>query len=226
MAKKESKKANKIKIELSSFSIFLWSLFIFFLLAWVFFLGVLAGRGMLPEEISELENPFKKLKDTVTQKGEYEYKKPEKDPAFAFYDNLESKKSEVKKENIPPKEKDPPREITLSRDETTDTAAGQKPLEKDREKPEVPLPAAAPQDFFSVQIASVSNPDSAKKVVKELVNQDYDAYYYSATVNGKGIYRIMCGKFSIRSNAVEYLNRLKKDTRYKKGFIVKVNVEK
>ena len=224
MAKKESKKANKIKIELTSLSIFLWSLFMFFLLAWVFFLGILAGRGMLPEEISEMENPFKKLKDTVIQKEEYEYKKPEKDPAFAFYDNLESKKSEVKNESLPPKEEDPPRKITLSRDEATDTAAG--PKSTDREKPEVPLPAAAIQDFFSVQIASVSSPDRAKKVVKDLVNKDYDAYYYSATVNGKGIYRIMCGKFSVRSNAVECLNRLKKDTPYKKGFIVKVDREK
>ena len=64
---KESKKPKKIKIELTPFSTFLWSLFLLFLLAWVFVLGILAGRGLLPGTISGPGNPFKKVKEVVSQ---------------------------------------------------------------------------------------------------------------------------------------------------------------
>ena len=214
--KKQSKKSQKIKIELTPFSIFLWSLFLLFLLAWVFVLGILAGRGLLP---GTMPNPLKKLKQTVNQKEEYEYKEPKKDPAFVFYDNLESKKNEVKRRSIPPREKESSQKITLSRDEEAPVSEKPKSGEISEDKP---LPATQLQDFFSVQIASVSDSGRAETLVKELVDQDYDAYYYSATVNGKKTYRIMCGRFSRRSEAVMCLNKLKRDTGYK-GFIVKVD---
>lgn len=213
--KKSSKKPTKIKIELTPLAIFLWSLFLLFLLAWVFVLGVLAGKGLLPGAIPELKNPLKNLRETVSPNEGYEYKKSEEDTAFNFYDNLESKKNEVKKKNSPPKEKAPPQKITLSRDVTTS------PSERSESRKKIePLPEVVLQDYFSVQISSVSVPERAQKLAKELVDQDYDAYYYSATVNGKKTYRIMCGRFTKRSDAVECLNKLKKETGYK-GFIVK-----
>ena len=79
------------------------------------------------------------------------------------------------------------------------------------------------QEYFSVQIASISDLERAKNLVKELVDQDYDAYYYTAVVNGKRTYRILCGRFQERSDAAECLNRLKRDTTYKRGYIVKVD---
>ena len=220
--KKESKKPKKIKIELTLFAAFLWSLFLLFLLAWVFVLGILAGRGLMPGVISGIENPFKKLRETVGQKEEYEYEKPKKDPAFNFYDNLESKKNEVKRKSIPPKEKEPPQKITLSRDETVKSPERSAFGETIEAKQEKPLPETALQSFFSVQIASISDQGRAEKLVKELVDRDYDAYYYSATVSGKMTYRIMCGRFARRSDAVMCLNKLKLNTGYK-GFIVKVD---
>ena len=211
-----------MKIELTPFSTFLWSLFLLFLLAWVFVLGILAGRGLLPGTISGFENPFKKFKEAVSQKEEYEYKKPEEDPKFNFYDNLESKKNEVKRKIFPPKENTPSQEITLSRDESVEKAEPIKSAEKDKDKQKESVPEVLPQGIFSVQIASLSEPERAQKLTKELVDQDYDAYYYSATVDGKKIYRIMCGKFEKRSDAVMCLNKLKINTGYK-GFIVRVD---
>ena len=118
MATKTSKKIKKIKLELTLLSIFLWSHFALFLLGWVFALGILAGRGLLPGSISEIGNPLKKFRGKVTQNRDFEYKKPEEeDPAFNFYDNLESKKNEVKKKSLPPKEKETSQAITLSRGE-------------------------------------------------------------------------------------------------------------
>jgi septal ring-binding cell division protein DamX len=212
--KKGSKKIKKIKIELTPLSLFLWSLFLLFLLAWVFLLGILVARDMLPD----FRNPFKKSGETTSQNEEYE--KPKKDPVFNFYDHLESKKNEVKRRSIPRKEKEPDQEITLSRNETADSSENSKPAELNKEEQIKPLSKAALQDYFSVQIAAVSIPERAQKLVKELVDQDYDAYYYSATINGKTTYRIMSGRFSKRSDAVVCLKKLKKDTGYK-GFIVK-----
>ena len=221
--KKGSKKPKKIKIELTTLSLFLWSLFFLFLLAWVFVLGILAGRGLLPGSMSGLENPFKKLKTAVDQKEEYEYKRPEEDPAFVFYDNLENKKNEVKRRSIPPRKEDLPRKITLSRDDTAAPPEKPKSGESTGEKRNEALPEVALQEYFSVQIASISDLKRAKSLVKELVDQDYDAYYYTAVVNGKKTYRIMCGRFQKRNDAAECLNRLKRDTAYKRGYIVKVD---
>jgi len=66
--KKGSKKIKKIKIELTPLSLFLWSIFLLFLLAWVFVLGILVERDMLPD----LGNPFKKIGEKVSHKEEYE----------------------------------------------------------------------------------------------------------------------------------------------------------
>lgn len=211
-----------MKIELTPFSTFLWSLFLLFLLSWVFVLGILAGKGLLPGAISGIENPFKKFKESLTQKEAYKYKKPDEDLKLNFYDNLESKKNEVKKKITIPKENTPSQQITLSRGEKDEKAEESKPAETVREKQYAPVPEVVPQGVFSVQLASVSTPESAQRVTKELVDKDFDAYYYSATVDGKKIYRIMCGRFEKRSDAVLCLNRLKLNTGYKKGFIVKV----
>ena len=210
-----------MKIELTPFSVFLWGLFLLFLLSWVFVLGILAGRGLLPGTMSGVGNPFKKLKAAVSQKDEYEYKKPEDDQKFNFYDNLENKKNEVKNSTLPPKEKAPTQEITLSKDVPAEKSERRKSGEIEREKQNMTLPEVSPEGIFSVQIASLSDPERAQKLVKELVDQDYDAYYYSATVDDKKIYRIMCGRFEKRSDAAMCLNKLKLNTGYK-GFIVKV----
>jgi len=221
MAKKKgSKKPKKIKIELTPLSTFLWSLFLFFLLGWVFFLGIIAERDLLPGAISGIENSFKKTRETTNSKERFDYQKPEEDPAFNFYDNLESKKNEVRKKSYPPKEKEPSQAITLSRDDTAKPPDGPKSGGTDRVKQNEPEQEAAPQGVFSVQIASIRDFEGAQRLIKELVDQDFDAYYYNAVVGGKRTHRIMCGKFTRRSDAVVYLKKLKRETGFK-GFIVK-----
>ena len=46
---KTGETGKRYHFELSRTSVFLWSLGAFVLLAWIFTLGVLAGRGVLPE---------------------------------------------------------------------------------------------------------------------------------------------------------------------------------
>lgn len=221
MAKiKGTAKQKKIKIELTFLGLFLWSLFFLFLLAWVFVLGIFAERGVLSGALPEIENPFNRTRSTDNTNEELKDQKPDEDPAFNFYNTLENKKNEIKRKSIPRMEKGPSQAITLSRDETDEPSVRSMSDEKEERKQAKPLSEVG-QGFFSVQIASVTATEGAQRLVKELVDKDYDAYYYSTTVNGKITYRIMCGRFSKRSEAVWCLNKLKRDTGYK-GFIVKI----
>gem|GEM_PF-2674236 len=79
-------------------------------------------------------------------------------------------------------------------------------------------------EHYSVQIAAISDLAKAEETIKDLVDRGYDAYYYAATVNGKKTFRIMCGRFAIRSDAVQYHLRLKNELGYN-GFISKVEAK-
>ncbi len=226
MAKAKTKKGpKKICFELKPVSLFLWIMFLLFLLTWVFVLGIFVGRGLLPDFVKEFKNPFSSVtEETAKEEDEYKYKTPEDEESkFDFYDRLESKKNEVKKRMPPPpKKEEPSHEVTLARDETSEPIRKKiTATEKDQDQPAVKQ--QRPEgEFYTVQIASISDRESAGKLVKELVDKGYDAYYYGATVNGKKTYRIMCGKFAGYSEAAETLSRLKKDTGYK-GLVKKVD---
>jgi cell division septation protein DedD len=84
--------------------------------------------------------------------------------------------------------------------------------------------AEQPVEHYSVQIAAIVDKGMAEKMAKELVDRGYDAYYYAATINGRKTYRIMCGKFTDRSEALKYHERLKNEFGYN-GFISKVEME-
>ena len=198
-------------------SVFLWILFLLFLLFWVFVLGIFVGKGALTGLMPELKNPFKIFQEMAVPKEEYEYKKPKEDPKLIFYDNLMNKKNEAIENNVPPKkEKQPEQEVTLSKDESA--ADEQDAHEIRKEITHNALPEVISGEMFSVQIASISDPGSAEKLVKELVDKGYDAYYYIAKVRGKKTYRVMCGRFGSRSGALEYQKKLAKYTGYK-GFV-------
>jgi cell division septation protein DedD len=85
-------------------------------------------------------------------------------------------------------------------------------------------PAEQSAGQYSVQIAAITDREMAEKMAKELVDRGYDAYYYTATISGKKTYRIMCGRFSERSDAIACHERLKNELGYN-GFISKVETE-
>jgi cell division septation protein DedD len=79
-------------------------------------------------------------------------------------------------------------------------------------------------EHYSVQVAAITDREMAEKMAKELVDGGYDAYYYAATISGKKTYRIMCGRFTDRNDAITYHERLKNELGYN-GFISKVETE-
>lgn len=110
MAKKRSKskkRSRKYQIELTPLSIFLWGGCLFFVLSWIFVLGILVGRGFLPGAVtalSDLRDQIGVLQQMVSgekSKDSGSAKKPDSDPKLAFYDKLSSKKEEPQKDWAP-----------------------------------------------------------------------------------------------------------------------------
>ena len=213
----KKKPTKKLQIELSSLSALLWGVFFFFLLIWIFVLGILVGRGFLPGNvttITELKGQIKRLQNMVVRKeidDTTRRKEPDEMPKLVFYDRLASKKDEVKKALKTEKQAD------ITKKETPLAGPGTAPkktndeLEEDSlgpQKSEIRKDSLKPQDLYTVQVASLGDMDSVERMIKELIEKGYDAYYYEAKVNGKDYYRIRCGKFQSREEADNYLRKL------------------
>lgn len=230
MAKKRPRSKNigkRYQIELTSLSVFLWTVFLFFLLVWIFVLGILVGRGFFPGKvttISDLRAQIQRLQEMVTHKsskGMESIKKSEPDPKLAFYEKLSSKKDEAKKDRQIekkrgiPKEKPPQKKIEIPK----------KPVsEKKREgtealvRPPKPLTNAIQ---YTVQVASFDDKSKADKVIKRLIDAGLPAYHYEAKVKGKIYYRIRCGRFMNREEARIYAGKLARENGIK-GFVSKI----
>ncbi|MDB9823158.1 SPOR domain-containing protein [Deltaproteobacteria bacterium] len=231
MPKTKSKtrgKAKRYKIELTSLSALLWCVFLFFLLIWVFVLGILVGRGFLPgtvTTISELKSQITKLQEMVSIKEPYDSSTPketEQDPKLAFYEKLASKKDEVKNNWKPEADVDelkdeelPPTSEALQKSPEDEKVLISLP-EKEESKPSISTV------MYTVQLASIGDLGKAEKLIKDLIAQGYDAYFYEIDVKGKTYYRIRCGRFASRNEALIYAQEIEKGAGLK-GFVSRID---
>ena len=211
----------RYQIDLGPLSIIVWGICIFFFLVWIFVLGIFVGRGFLPDKISDLSDlkgEINKLHDTVETKEAKETKAstpsslPENEPKLAFYDKLTTKKDEAKSSlqneiaaEIP---KTP---VPLKETIPAQPAAGDKKEAAPSSSVTTPKPGAGK---YTIQIASIADLAKAQKTVKQLVEKGFDAYYYVTKVKGKTYYRVRCGKFSDRAEAVKTALKLQEKTGY------------
>lgn len=167
-------------------SLFLLSIGVFFVLGWIFFLGILVGRGLLPNSIENFSFIKKKIvKDEAEKKNEHV--SPIKIDELSFYNHLIDKKEKAKKKAPPP---------TLSKNQekkTEKTQLGQ--LKKEIRS-------------YSIQVAALKDKAKTKKMVEKLTSLGYQAYYYQILINGEMYYRIRCGPFSTIEKAKQYAKRL------------------
>ncbi len=104
MARQRSneKSGRRLRIELSTTGVVLWSGVLLFLLVWIFALGILVGRGSLPVEIrgvAELKEQMARLQDMVrgnTVEEEGSGATLAETPKLAFYDTLATKEEEAR----------------------------------------------------------------------------------------------------------------------------------
>jgi cell division septation protein DedD len=218
------------KIELTPISALFWCIFLFFSLIWIFVLGILVGRGFFPGSlttISDLRGQIKNLQDIISHKETYDSrasKEMDNDPKLAFYDKLTSKKDEIKNNWNPETKVD---SSTSGKEKSSlENESDKKPLTDENvlikalEKKEESK-ASISQDMYTVQIASIGDKEKAEKMIKDLNDQGYDAYFYETDVKGNRYYRIRCGRFSNREEALNYSQRLEKEAGLK-GFVSRI----
>lgn len=217
---KNKGQTKRYHIELTAISALFWSIFLFFLLVWIFVLGILVGSGFLPgsfKTIAELKGQVKSLQETISHKEALDInapKKTENEPDLAFYDTLANKKAETKNNW----------KTQAKADTSTIEKEKSSPVNKPDQKPLKDIliqPSEKKENLYTVQIASIEDKEKAGKLVTDLIGQGYDAYSYEVDINGKSYYRIRCGRFSTRQEASDYAQRLEKEAG-RKGFVSRV----
>jgi len=177
---------------------------IFFLLAWIFVLGILVGRGFFPERVktlSKLRRPIVKLQGMVGNRKPSDLdfiKKLDKDPKFEFFEELSIKKGQMAQESHSNKKK-----------------VGGQTIQDTGGK------LSGSEGEFTVQIASLDDEMKAARMAERLTKSGYQAYFYKANVRGKPYFRVRCGRFKTRDEASDLIMLLAKQQKIK-GFITRV----
>ena len=184
-----------------------WFFLLFFTSGWMFFLGVLVGRGTAPVhfDIEKLQKELAGLKQAAIEKEERRYKISPKATSdaniFGFYETLKEKKSNVKL--YPNKSK---KRGTLDKKKAAKTiqdsrtSASSKKTDTGR--------------ILTIQVASLKDPKAAYKLVTKLKKKGYAAYKTTVDISGKGTWhRVRIGYFKNRTDAKKTLNKLRKENR-------------
>jgi cell division septation protein DedD len=220
----------RYSIELTSISALFWSIFLFFLLIWIFVLGILVGRGFFPGSlttVTDLKSQIKTLQGMLGDKKTVDAtasKETDSDPKLAFYDKLTSKKDEIKNNPKPEtkvdasaieKEKPPVENKPAQKVLTEEKVIVEVPEKNEKSQP------TTLQIMYTVQVASIGDKEKAETMIKNLNGQGYDAYYYEVDVKGVKYYRIRCGRLPTRDDASKYSQRLEEESGLK-GYVTRI----
>ena len=197
-------------------------LLLIFVSGWMFFLGVLVGRGTAPVrfDIDTLQKELAALKAADIKKqlsrveGGSDSAQLKKD--LGFYEALKDTKDDGKKYNRRKSDKtsvkSPSSPKTVSRVKKkvsqSKTAQNQAPRE--------PKTAASDKRIESnknltIQAASFKDPKDADKMVAKLKKKGYPAYKIIGVVPEKGVwYRVRIGYYDSRNEAAAMMKKLQK----------------
>jgi cell division septation protein DedD len=199
----------------------------------------------LQGEISKLHDSLE-TKETKEAKTPGSVNVSEKEPELKFYDKLTTKKEEarINIQDEPTYETAKSSPVTVPLKETV---AVQQPVNEvkppvqmvsvplNEKKPPV-LTTAAPENNkktisspavpvaktgagkYTIQLAAIAERAKAEKTVKQLIEKGFDAYYYETKVKKKTFYRIRCGRFTDRAEAVKTALKLQEKTGLK-GYV-------
>lgn len=195
----------------------LWIGLTLFVCAWMFVLGILVGREMVPVkfDIEKLQNDLAALKEAVIKKELDQYKidsnTDDSKTKMGFYETLKKTGDEagLKNNTIKLQEKSEPKKIASLQNKKVPTQeTGSDPKEKTLDSKK----ASQNNDKFTIQVASLKDSGIADKLVNQLKKGGYPAYRSIGKVPGKGIwYRVRVGYFNSRFEAGPTLEQLKKE---------------
>ncbi len=238
--------SRKFQIELTSWAVFLWISCFSLLLAWVFVLGILVGRGFIPESgtiISGIKNQFNKLQDMVSHRKDpnvASVKKEDYDAKLGFYNELVTKKERDKSREVPqekaePQKKEPGQVGNTTTEEriaeiraqvSGKEAVGQRKKEDltgldPRERQRAPQQDSPAKGEYTVQLASMEAKSAAEEIVRKLIDRGYDAYCYEVQIRGKPRYRVRCGRFSTKDAAEQFAGKVSREIGLK-GLVTRI----
>ena len=200
-----AQKKKPYKLELSGPRLLMWIAGIFLLLAWSFVLGVLVGRGSIPEKLKNFAILKKELavleqRHTNPDPGQGKAAEPDASPEVGKLDFFQ-KLAEKKEDKVPlakpnNKRRSPPRTL--------------------RANSQV---SKAPKSIhFTIQLASFDSANKASLLVKRLAEKGLSAYYVRADTKKGTYYRVRCGDYATREEALSQLRAIVASTGLK-GFV-------
>ncbi len=197
------KKKKGFVIQFSGPGLALWSVAAFALLAWSFVLGILVGRGSIPEKLKHLATLKKDLalleqRDRNPKQGRL----PGSDasPEVGKLDFFQ-KLAEKKEDKVP---------LAKPNNDTRSPARSPRALSQD---------SSAPKTIhFTIQLASFDSSNKASALVKRLAQKGLSAYYVRADTKTGTYYRVRCGDYTSREQALSQLRAIVSSTGLK-GFV-------
>jgi len=213
-------KKRRIAVQLTRRGIALWACLIVLISAWMFVLGILVGRETRPLkfDINQLEKKLAALKADDLKKELQRYRiykdSNESKSEFGFYEALKLNRRE---------------DIQLPKEGTRKKSTLQVPKSKRAAKSKntiTRVPSAADRrnrslKRLTVQVASVKNMDDAGRMIAKLKKKGFAAYMTTARIPGKGTwYRVRIGSFQTKSEALDVINKLKKE-KFTGSYIIK-----
>ena len=218
--KKATRRADKAAAErpskqivISRSSAIIWGLILCVFMIWIFSLGILVGRGYFPqhEKLKMLEERMNRLGLDQPPKVTVEESPPSPSPgppALTFYKSLTGEKeladSGLKQK---PKPASIPAEPQNKAADHPVVSAESGPAEK---VSEALLPGRNHEGEFTIQVAAVSDPDQARRLVNFLRQKGYPAYFYHVRQNSRRFFRIRVGYYGTRAEAETVMTELKK----------------
>jgi DedD protein len=215
--KKASPSKTKSSKKQTRKGLILWIGLTLFVCAWMFVLGILVGREMVPVkfDIEELQNELAALKESVIKKELDQYKiesnTDDSKTNMGFYETLKKTGGGVKLNNDTIKDQKKPQPK-----KTASLVKKKMPVKKNSSAPKIEnfeSKKATQNNYkFTIQVASLKDSGVADKFVNGLKKRGYPAYRSIGKVPGKGIwYRVRVGYFNSRSEADPMLKRLKNE---------------
>ncbi|MFH1349780.1 MAG: SPOR domain-containing protein [Pseudomonadota bacterium] len=184
-----NKEKRKYHIELTPVSIFGWGFGLFFLLSWIFVLGIMVGRGFLPGAVTaltDLKGQISKLQEMVRRNKSNDVivkREPNPEPKLDFYEKLATKKEEAIKKQLP----------------------------EGNEK----IPQKVSEQQYTIQFASMEDINTAKDMVERLTGRGHPSFFYDVKIKGKTFYRVRSRKVMSKEDAQKYADKIEKEASIK-----------
>jgi len=184
-------KKKKFRVELSPAGVFLSFLGLIFILGWIFVLGVMVGRGFIPEGVKSIGQMTDQLTRLMTILANDREHSADQNAAvnqqtrLEFYDHLSGPDSELEKKTT---------HVEAPRQPTAPEASGQ------QHDGAIEIPKAD-ESSWAVQVASLDSESKAVKLTEKLKKRGYPAFTYRAVVKGSVFHRVRCGPFESRAAA-------------------------